>query len=459
MFPLFLMGLLMSVGPAVDAALLAELDNDFEALVKNDPNAEQVRKAARQLEALKESSRPKDYLPILLVLRKTRSKAGIPLLLKYIHKHADFANYGYLDDDYFDTLAALTGKNESAPPGILGAKRVSLEARRDVAELVVTWWRPGKETITTDLERLSRGERRIVGTAFIREQAIQTGNSFTHDRSLAFELSQKMTAFPYAEPQCEHRQRPLAIELHPSVLPALLADCAKSERTDADDPSGWAKDGYFRFDITPVLALMYANGKAPELPKIAADNSQTVAARLTCLLALNQAGKDLKVDKLLPLLKCDCRQENKLLAVLLLARCVDCKDAVPTLLQFLNGKDEELRSAAILTLRSTGAPKEALPALKKVLDSLRPAKLVRPALRVLANMHSEEANAILVHFLKSTMDDKSRSGFMRDALAALEEATGKDWTSPIRSGIGSDLQPPDVKDSARWSLEEWERCH
>jgi hypothetical protein len=53
MLPLFLIGLLMPVGPAVDAALLAELDNDFEALVKNDPNAEQVRKAARQLEALK----------------------------------------------------------------------------------------------------------------------------------------------------------------------------------------------------------------------------------------------------------------------------------------------------------------------------------------------------------------------------------------------------------------------
>jgi hypothetical protein len=274
------------------------------------------------------------------------------------------------------------------------------------------------------------------------------------DRSLAFDLSQGLAAFRYVEPVCYHRQRPLPEELHRSVLPAFLA-LSQNQKTD-NGPAADAKDGSLWLEAVPLMAMMYASGHARELPKIASDEQQNTATRLMCLMAMNRAGEVLKTKMLLPLLKTECRQESKIVAILLLGRCVDEAAAVPTLTELLDNEDENLRSAAILALRSTRAPKEALPRLKKVLADLRPLKLVRPTLQVLANMHCEEATATLAVFLQSTLQDSEKAACLHDALVAFEGATGVDWLVPERwPDENREIKPANLEWAARKALKEW----
>src|SRR5260370_8080148 len=48
MLPIFFFSIVTSLSPVCDDALLKQLDADFASLVKTDPNAEQLRSAARQ---------------------------------------------------------------------------------------------------------------------------------------------------------------------------------------------------------------------------------------------------------------------------------------------------------------------------------------------------------------------------------------------------------------------------
>jgi hypothetical protein len=454
MFPLLVACFLSPVIQENDARMLKQLDDDFNALLKDDPSADKVRDAAKQLERITPKSLEADVLKPLLVLRQTRSKAGIPLLLKCLFKHAGYACHYSLWQDYTDAFATFTGKSDFPQQGI--GWQVS-HGRAAVRELVNSWWTPNRQTITTNLAEMSLDERVNVALALIAEYECQTGYIYRPDQSLAFDLSQDLSAFHFAESHCDHRQRTLPQELHPSVLPAFLALSRNQKPLTEDSPPSDGKDGHLSLDAVPLMAMMYADGHAAELPKIATDEQQNTATRLMCLMAMHRAGHDLKTKDLLPLLKTECRQKSKIVAVLLLGRCVDVAAAVPDLVRLLDNEDEELRSAAILALRSAKAPKEALPRLKKVLTDVHPVKLVRATLQVLANMHCEEATAILAEFLSSALHDSEKAVYLRDALVAFEGATGREWLDPERSRALEDweIKPPDLKDAAQQALQEW----
>ncbi len=454
MFPLLVVCFLSPVIQENDARMLKQLDDDFIALLKDDPSADKVRGAAMELDRITPRSREVDVLKPLLVLRQTRSKAGIPLLLKCLFKHSGYACHYSLWQDYTDTLTTLTGRSDFAQPG--PGWQVS-HGRATVRELVNSWWTPNRQTITTNLDEVSMDERANVALALIAEYDCQTGYVPWLDQSLAFDLSQNLSAFHFAESQCCHRQRTLPQELHPSVLPAFLALSKNQKPLTDDSPPSDGKDGYLRLDAVPLMAMMHANGHAVELARIAFDEQQNTATRLMCLMAMHRAGESLKTKMLLPLLETECRQQSRIVAVLLLGRCVDVAAAVPTLVELLENEDEELRSAAILALRSARAPKEALPRLKKVLADVRPLKLVRATLQVLANMHCEEATATLAEFLRSALDDSEKAAYLRDALVAFEQATGREWLEPEQSRVleGRDIKPADLKDAAQRALQEW----
>ena len=74
--------------------LLAKLDADVEMLLEDDPQAQEVRKAARLLAETNNSDHWTNYSAATKILRQTRSKAGIPLLLAYMVRHSELSSSG-----------------------------------------------------------------------------------------------------------------------------------------------------------------------------------------------------------------------------------------------------------------------------------------------------------------------------------------------------------------------------
>ena len=92
--------------------LTQQLDADYQALLKQEKDPQPMRDAARALEETDRIAHWTRYTEGLQIIRRTRSKAAVPLLLKYMVRHA---GYGWQTAAYADTLTILTGKNITDP--------------------------------------------------------------------------------------------------------------------------------------------------------------------------------------------------------------------------------------------------------------------------------------------------------------------------------------------------------
>ena len=88
---------------AEEDKLVARLDAEFEASVAADPNQQQVREAARLLAETSQSGRHWQYRDALRILRQTRAKAAIPLLVLR-DGGADALGCSGNDGDFVQTL-------------------------------------------------------------------------------------------------------------------------------------------------------------------------------------------------------------------------------------------------------------------------------------------------------------------------------------------------------------------
>src|SRR5262245_48278101 len=92
--------------PAEDA-LLTKLDASVAKWLRDDPHASEVREAVHLLAETNSSSRWTNYSSATKILRETRSKAGIPLLLAYMVRHTDVGNGHIMLPAYAETLTIL----------------------------------------------------------------------------------------------------------------------------------------------------------------------------------------------------------------------------------------------------------------------------------------------------------------------------------------------------------------
>src|SRR5262245_51900593 len=90
--------------------LIEQLDADFEPLLKKERDPEPLRKAARLLKETNQSSTWTNYSSACAILRQARSKAAVPLLLKYMIQHAGYGSGHVLVPEYASTIEQLTGK-------------------------------------------------------------------------------------------------------------------------------------------------------------------------------------------------------------------------------------------------------------------------------------------------------------------------------------------------------------
>ena len=418
----------LAQGPETDP-LLKQLDADFKEALKQERDAPAVRKAARLLAGTNQSSNWTDYNGAVTILRQTRARAGIPLLLKYMVLHAGFSTGHVVIPAYADTLTYLTGK-DFPDPYRAEPDRVK-PVRAAVEQWVKTWWLPQMDKLTTEVGKMSPEQVRRVTNGLLAK-----AGEASRQRSYGGTPTVSGLAYALAEilqPGREGYRIPYEEEVHPAMLPPLLEAAGhvdaprKGARPERDKAP-------IRFEVVPLLAALRQDGEAPALEKIARDPKQSSATRLASILALYRAGEDMPTEVLLGLLEGEKKIERRLVTILALQYCRAEQLTTPRLVALLDDSNNRVRTAAVIALQST-APKEALPKLKKILDERHPQEAVHSALTVVANMGTREATATLAEFLESSLRRGARGQGVYYALGAFETATGMSW---IEAGAHND---------------------
>jgi WD40 repeat protein len=399
--------------------LLAQLDADFQALLKTEKHPEALRRANRLLN--RTLRRPVYYLDALAILRKQRPRAGIPLLLRYVVEHAGTRPGVKFLPSYLDTLAILTGQDPRVPEprGVFRDR----EVREAVQKLVEDWWRPNKEKISTDLGAMSRGQLEFVIARLLRQANRKARTRLQeYDPDVGGEPGlQRFTALIGV--QYEWREAWCDEDFHAKMVPLLLAPAGYDTRT-AGPPA--SEDHRLPYTAVPLLAALRKKGDAPSLHRIAADAAQNTAVRLACLLALDLAGERVPADTLLAILKGEAKLERRQVAILVLGRCRDRK-ATDHLVALLEDGDVHIRTAAITALEDA-RPAAAVPKLKRLLAGGDRKEAVRSILSLLGQIGTREAQGVLADFLTASLEKKEWSYNLLHALSAFEEATGQTWT-------------------------------
>jgi hypothetical protein len=420
--------------------LLQQLDDDFEALLKAEKDPQPIRKASLLLEQTNESDRWMQYMEALTILQQGRSKAAIPLLLKYMVLHSGLSIGPGAIAAYADTLCILTGKDVPNPYRYVADRKAPVRER--VEDLVKTWWTPSKEKLSTDMGKMSREQLQVVvhrlsaqvERADRRRQGGESASQFAYAIGAAMSRER------------EDRRIDWPQNLHPAMVPLLLEQSGYVE----NPPEKAQERDTARISLTIVsmLAELHRNHEAPGLEKVAGDKRQNSAVRLTCLLALAAAGEDLKTGEVLDALSKETKVPRRIVAILALEYSGEQKLAVPVLFKYLDDANRDVREAAVLALR-TSKPKEALPKLKKILEEVRPRDPVSSALQLVASIRSKASQKILADFLQATLKEDKKATYLYQALHAFEQATDQRWTN---AGANPESH---YRDAARQALEWW----
>jgi HEAT repeat protein len=419
-----------------------QLDRDYAELLKKEKDPTPVRKAAELFAGTNQGDRWTDYAAATAELRRCRAKAGIPLLLKYMILHADYSTSHVVIPEYVDTFVILTGKELADPYRYVRDRKTPV--RDAVDRLVKSWWLPNKAKITTDLGAMEREQLQLIVERLLQRSA--RAERYYGSRDPAERVGYQLAAVLQQERDGDGRWQAIKAELHPAMVPLLLA-AAGYEEKPPDQPA--REDHAIPFGAIPLLAALRRDGEAPLLDKVAGDARQSSAVRLVCLFALHVAGDDLDTRALLELSKAEKKLERRILILTALGYCSD-DAAVPPLLDALDDRNVHVRNAALPALIRQ-KPKAALPKLKKLLAEPGSTGNVYAALNLVAEIGTREGVTILADFLKAAQDAGGRSRNLFHALRAFQTATGQRW---IEAGAHDDAY---YRGKAKEALDWWEK--
>jgi hypothetical protein len=293
-----------------------------------------------------------------------------------------------------------------------------------VEKLVTQWWEPERDKISTDIEDWSAGQIQVLATRILKRQAWGLRGSSTDPKSWAdrptsyavYHLIYYQTMTASSSDRTEWRLE----ELHPKMVPTWLA--AAGYRPDPKQPPQRDRSRPV-YAAVPLLAALRQNGELDDLDETADDERQTAGTRLTAVMSLYRAGEKLKTPVLLSIATGDKNLERRLVAILAL-RYSHERQAGEALVKLLDDDNAEVRTAAICALAGPKPP-QAVAKLKKAIDDLDPPQAMLFIFDVLGKYKSREACEALAGFLAAALEDQRKTEHLRNALWALEAATGQ----------------------------------
>ena len=205
------------------------------------------------------------YRDALKILRQTRSKAGVPLLMKYMVKHAGDGSAHILIPEYADTLTLLTGKDIANP---YGHGRDRQAAVRDaVQELADKWWTPHQDEITTNLDKMTAEQLEVVAARLLKNAGREHGFDERHGQTeaTAYRFYQLMTY------HVVHRSSSKSVawyaeELRPAMVGPLLAQAGFAKEPTAETAQRAGGFPMRRSGCWPICARMAALRTCRRLP-------------------------------------------------------------------------------------------------------------------------------------------------------------------------------------------------
>ena len=408
---------LVSLVPAAHADLAEKLDSEYRTLLKDESAAFKLRRAERLLQA----NDPTNYDDVCEILRKSRSKAGVLLLLKHMSPHSKFASPRSVAA-YAETIELLVGHRVRVPFDSNKSKSDREAATHTaVKKTYEEWWTPNKSKVTTDITQWSDKQLNRFVDGLLQQSDLTRDRN--HDR--AYDLHQ-IIKYDLKRLNDPRERGWHAEELDPVLVPILLARAGLVENA-SERPV--RREFTIPYVAVGMLANLRENGHAPMLDEIAKDTKQDGSVRLSCVFATHIAGEKLLTSELLSVLESEKRLEPRLTATVALTLSRDSKLVGPTIVRLLGDPNKEIRAAAARAAGSS-TPADALPKLEKLLDSdttRRPGYL----LGSICKYRNEDAMRIIAEYLESTLKKADRHSRyeISDALSAFENVSGRRWTS------------------------------
>jgi len=438
-------------------ALAKQLESDYKALLAKDRNAVSTREAARLLQTSDQRSNAWNYRKAIGLLRTTRSKASIPLLMGSMLQPDRFV--WTAEKDFADTLTILTGRHIGVPR--TGSAKES-EMVEFVKNLVSEWWNPQRDKISTNQAGFSDEQLENVLACLIAlaERQMSPG-SRKGEVDTAYAVSSIIRHCVLHRSSSDDPgwvREDLSANMVPVMLKMVGWEKGKKKPTDRAGAAGAnaaasqaadtvaAASPPMIYEIIPMLSQLRKDKNAPELDKVAMDEAQPAACRLTCLLALYGSNGNMPTEPLVSIARNETRLSVRLAAIISLSYSTNKAAAYKAALSAMRDENNEVISAGAYALR--GLPhRDSVPSLWDILDKCEPKEAILPAISALGEIRTAEAANALADFLEAASKDSTKDRYIIHALMALDSVTGKSF---MRAGASREAQQTLAAEAVKW---------
>lgn len=405
---------------SVEDELLHNLEKDFVKLLKRSRNAEALIEAEILLEATNNNSHWTNYSKASKILRRTRDKAAIPLLLRYMVEHSKRSSSHVMIPEYAKTISMISGHQLDNP--YKSGPNLEKRMRSKVTEIVNKWWSKEIDKITTEPNNLSDAQLRVIVINLLKEVRRNgdfTGSGGNHDSAYGAYHN-----VYYKVVSSSSSDRYEISVLHPAMVTMVLepSGYGSIERSKIESVRR------FPYETIPILAELAKSGHRKKIEEITNDKKQNSTVRLACILSLYRADEVLRVNQLLEILKNEKTLENRLIN--LLALRWGGEKAVSVLLKHMDDPNIEIATAAACALVDA-QPDEALPKFKKLLsrDHYQTPTLL---LKSLAEYKNRTSHEILADMLEKSLDGHANQQHLNQILYVFIDACGLPRPSELR---------------------------
>ena len=420
--------------PAKDK-LLHRLEKDYVKLLKQSRDPKALLEAEYLLETTNDNTHWTNYSKATQILRRTRDKAAIPLLLWYIVEHSKRSSCHVMIPEYARTISLISGHQVDSP--YVAGPNLENRMRSKVDVFVKQWWSKEMGRLETAIEELTDAQLRVIVSNLLKDvrrngdfngSGGKPNSAYFAYHNVYYRIINSSSSDRYELP-----------ELHPVMITLVLEPSGYGQAV-----KGTAKR--FPYEVIPILSKLAENGHRKKIEAIADDREQNSSVRMVCVYSLFRAGEVLRTEHLIEMLKEETNLENRLINLLSLRW--GGEKAVPVLLSYMEDPNIEIATAAACALMDA-QPDEALPKFRKLLDRNHyhaPILL----LSSLSSYKTATSRAILADLLEKSLDGTSNKQHLGRILSAFMDAC--DLPRP-RSKQGEDR----TEEHARLALSQYQQ--